>query len=289
LFWDNRIGVFPWDGGQVANNPTQFNVGNVAQFHTYRLEWTATQMQWLIDGNVAKTQNITPANMEEFQKPFHIIMNLALAGAFPGTQPNQADFPLSMNVDYVRVYQAGGSNPTATFTPTATQQSSGNRTLYVRSGGALSTTAGTSASTVAVASAGGTNHDGTPTNPQTFVLTGVNGTYKSGNTLFHLYLDSGTAVGNGVQVRVSYDFTNNGSFDRVETYHYFATDPVSGNEDYNHTSFGGLASSSGSYANLSNGKVQIQVWSAIGNAATNLRVNASAGNGQQSVIQIPFN
>lgn len=292
LFWDNRTGLFPWDGSQVANNPSTYTVGNVANFHTYRFEWTASQLTWLVDGAVAKTQNITPANMEEFRKPFHIIMNLALAGAFPGTQPNQADFPLSVNVDYLRVYQAGsGPTATPTFTPTpvvTTPPPTGNK-FYVRSGGALSTTAGTSASTVTVASAGGTNHDGVPTNAQTFTVTGVNGTYTSGSSQFHVYVDSGTGVGNAVQIRVSYDFTNNGSFDRVETYHYFATNDVAGFEDYNHTSFGGLQTATGSYANLSNGRIQIQVWSAIGNASSTVRVNASAANGQQSYLQIPFN
>lgn len=106
LFWDTRIGLFPWDSGTNANNPTWYDVGNVAQFHVYRLEWTPTQMQWFVDGNLVKTQDITPANMEEFQQPLHIIFNLALGGAFTGyAQPNPADFPLYMRVDYVRVYE----------------------------------------------------------------------------------------------------------------------------------------------------------------------------------------
>lgn len=291
LFWDNRTGVFPWDGSQVANAPSSSNVGNVTQFHVYRLQWTASQIQWLIDGNVVKTINTTPANMEEFRKPFHIILNLALGGAFPGANPNPADFPMTMNVDYVRVYQAG-ANPTPTNTPAptaTTPPSGGGNTLYLRSGGALNTAAGTGASTVTVASAGGVNRDGVPTNPQTFTITGLNRTYTSGNTQFNLFIDSGTAVGNGVQVRISYDFTNNGSFDRVETYHYFATDPVAGNEEYTHLSFGGLQSATGSYANLVNGRVQVQIWSAIGNTSSTVRVNASAANGQQSRIRIPFN
>ena len=33
------------------------------------------------------------------------LIAVALAGQFPGTTPNQADFPLFMNVDYVRVWQ----------------------------------------------------------------------------------------------------------------------------------------------------------------------------------------
>ena len=53
-----------------------------------------------------------------------------------------------------------------------------------------------------------------------------------GATAFALAVDSGTAVGNAAQLRVSYDLTGNGSWDRVETYRYFATDPVSGAENY---------------------------------------------------------
>ena len=106
LFWDTRIGLFPWDSGTNANNPTTVELGNVAQFHVYRLEWTPTQMQWFVDKNLVKTQDITPANMEEFQQPFHIILNLAIGGAFTGyAQPNPADFPLYVRVDYVRVYK----------------------------------------------------------------------------------------------------------------------------------------------------------------------------------------
>jgi hypothetical protein len=41
-------------------------------------------------------------------------MNLALGGRFPGTTPNKADFPLSMNVDYIRVYEAGTPTPQLT-------------------------------------------------------------------------------------------------------------------------------------------------------------------------------
>jgi len=123
LFWDTRTGLFPWSGTTVANNPVQYNLGNVATFHTYRLEWTSTQMKWLVDGITTKTQDISPANMEEFRKPFHLIMNLAISGQFTGNaQPNQAQFPLYMNVDYVRVYSAGGGTATtpAPTTPSGT-------------------------------------------------------------------------------------------------------------------------------------------------------------------------
>ena len=47
-------------------------------------------------------------------------------------------------------------------------------------------------------------------------------------TALGISVDAGTSVGNATQVRVSYDLTGNGSFDRVETFRYFATDPIPG-------------------------------------------------------------
>jgi hypothetical protein len=82
-------------------------------------------------------------------------------------------------------------------------------------------------------------------------------------------------------------FTGDGVFDRVETYRYFPTYDLSGWEAYMQAK--GLHSSSGAFANLSNGRVRIEVWAALGTQAIQLRTSASAANGQQSVIVIPFN
>jgi len=159
--------------------------------------------------------------------------------------------------------------------------------LYVLNGGTLSQTAGAGAASNTIPSAGGVNHDGVPTNPIIYTLSGVNGTYDSAlSTSFNLYLDAGTGVGAGQQAQVQYDFTGDGTWDRTETYNYFPTDPVTGWELY--TQAQGLKSSSGTFSNLSNGKVRIQVWSAIGNVASSLRVSATGAQGQQSTVTVPF-
>jgi CxxC motif-containing protein (DUF1111 family) len=159
--------------------------------------------------------------------------------------------------------------------------------LYLLTGAALSQTAGANAVSDTIPSAGGANHDGVPTNPVIYTLSGVNGTYDSTfSTTFNLYVDAGTAVGNGQQAQVQYDFTGDGTWDRTETYNYFATDPAVGWQLYTQAS--GLKSSSGTFTNLSNGKVRIQVWSAIGNAVSTLRVSATSAQGQQSTVTVPF-
>jgi hypothetical protein len=72
------------------------------------IEWTAAQIRWYIDGVQTHVIDTTPANLEEFRKPFHLIFNLALGGTYPGQNPVQSQFPLTASIDYVRYYQDGG-------------------------------------------------------------------------------------------------------------------------------------------------------------------------------------
>ncbi|KAB1948569.1 hypothetical protein F8271_02230 [Micromonospora sp. ALFpr18c] len=175
---------------------------------------------------------------------------------------------------------AGGVPPTTPTDPPPTTDpppSSGGPTRYLLPGGGLGTAGGAATTTVAAANG---NHDGTPTNPQVFTATGLNLAYSGAQTTFDLFVDAGSAVGNGVQVRVSYDLTGNGSWERTETWRYFATDPVPGYENY--TQNAGLASATGSLGTLSNGTVRVEVWSAIGNNPSTLGV------GNQSVLRLPY-
>ncbi len=118
------------------------------------------------------------------------------------------------------------------------------------------------------------NHDGTPHHPAVFTATGVTGDHDGGTTRFSVPVDAGTEVGLATQVRVSYDLTGDGSWERVETYRYFATDPVPGDETYAQSA--GLASSSGSLGDLRSGTVRVEVWSALGAGTPSIRTGPSA-------------
>ncbi|MEU7961283.1 glycosyl hydrolase [Micromonospora humida] len=172
-----------------------------------------------------------------------------------------------------------GPSPTPTSpTPPPTTPPAGSPTRFLLPGGGLGSAG--SAATTTVPGSGGANHDGTPSNPVVFTATRLNLAYTGGQTGFDLFLDAGQSVGNGVQARVSYDLTGDGTFDRVETYRYFATDPVPGYEHY--TQNAGLQSATGTLGNLSGGTVKVEVWSAIG-------VNPSTlGTGNQSVVKLPY-
>src|SRR5690606_33720686 len=90
-------------------------------------------------------------------------------------------------------------------------------TFQLRSGGTLTTATDGTAGSDTIASAGGTNHDGTPYRPLVYEVRGVNGTLTPGaQTAFRLQVDAGTTVGLGQQARVSYDLTGDGDFERTE-------------------------------------------------------------------------
>jgi beta-glucanase (GH16 family) len=106
IFWDTRTGVFPFTAGMNGDTGGQGNIANTEAFHVYAMEWDATQQRYYVDGVLTWSVNITPANMEEFHKPFHIIFNMALGGNLTfGFNPIPAQFPRDMLIDYVRVYQ----------------------------------------------------------------------------------------------------------------------------------------------------------------------------------------
>ncbi|MDH2387288.1 glycoside hydrolase family 16 protein [Streptomyces sp. HNM0663] len=254
-------------------------------FHTYRFEWdrsvSPNELRWYVDGQLyhsldqSRFDATTWANMTDHAGYF-ILLNVAIGGAFPdalgGSTPTAATVPgHAMLVDYVAVWTRGGGG--------TTPPPGGSSQLYLHSGGAAGDAAG-SGSTVSLASADGANHDGSPHSPQVFTASGITRAYNGGSTEFDLFLDAGSVVANGQQIRVSYDRTGDGTWDRTETYHYFATDPVPGYEHY--TQARGLKSATGSHGDLAGGRVRIEVWSAIGNAPSTL------GTGNQSYVRIPF-
>lgn len=77
-------------------------------FHLYAVEWDTQQVRFYVDSNLYGT--FTPANLPqgspwEFNKPFFILLNVAVGGDWPGPPDQTTRFPQQMLVDFVRVYQ----------------------------------------------------------------------------------------------------------------------------------------------------------------------------------------
>ncbi len=92
--------------GSDYTNTYTLSSGTLADtFHVYDVTWTPTQIAWHIDGIQYSVLNITPSALNAFKKPFFIILNLAVGGAWPGNPDASTVFPQQLVVDYVRVYQ----------------------------------------------------------------------------------------------------------------------------------------------------------------------------------------
>lgn len=94
-------------GGALSGKKTLTAARLDNSFHTYAVEWTATRIDWFIDGERYWTvqKGATPGPWV-FDAPFDIILNVAVGGNFVGSPDNITTFPQSMTVDYVRVYEA---------------------------------------------------------------------------------------------------------------------------------------------------------------------------------------
>ena len=92
-----------------TNKGTSIDAPNASRdFHTYTLDWSATRMDWYLDGKrVFAYQKPAGATADEwpFDAPQYLLLNLAIGGDWGGAKGiDDAIFPSRFEVDYVRVY-----------------------------------------------------------------------------------------------------------------------------------------------------------------------------------------
>jgi hypothetical protein len=79
------------------------------------MDWEERSFKWYVDGKLYQTQTSwysTNANFPApFDQRFHLIMNVAVGGNWPGSPDSKTTFPQTMEVDYVRIYQKKDANP----------------------------------------------------------------------------------------------------------------------------------------------------------------------------------
>ncbi|MFO1394216.1 MAG: glycoside hydrolase family 16 protein [Steroidobacteraceae bacterium] len=106
--------------------------GTVGEFHRYAVEWEPGEIRWEVDGvpwarqsfwwsssRLAGGRGVRPRRAADlnpwpapFDRPFYLLMNVAVGGDFPGVPNAATEFPAELVVDYVRVYdRIGGYGP----------------------------------------------------------------------------------------------------------------------------------------------------------------------------------
>ena len=75
-------------------------------FHVFGIDWDEKAIRYSVDGIVYQSIDISSRTdgFEVFQKPFYIVLNLAIGGDFPGSPDVTTTWPQRMMVDWVRVY-----------------------------------------------------------------------------------------------------------------------------------------------------------------------------------------
>jgi len=76
-------------------------------FHVFGVDWRPGSITWLVDGVAQRT--VTRADVGTnpwvFDKPFFVVLNVAVGGMWPGSPDATTRFPQQMLVDWVRVSQ----------------------------------------------------------------------------------------------------------------------------------------------------------------------------------------
>jgi len=94
-------------GRLSVHYPSSFRQFSGHWFHIYGIDWSPGAIVFTFDGIPYATR--TPASLPAggrwvFNKPFFLLLNLAVGGIWPGSPDTSTPFPATMLVDWVRVY-----------------------------------------------------------------------------------------------------------------------------------------------------------------------------------------
>ncbi|GGJ28700.1 carbohydrate binding domain-containing protein [Deinococcus roseus] len=107
-----------WPNNVFSGKEYTFPAAGINEWHTYTLEWRSNEIKWLVDGVVTATKTqwwsskATPPKGDAdltawpapFDKPFYLLLNLAVGGNFDGNPTDPALTKAEMLVDYVKVW-----------------------------------------------------------------------------------------------------------------------------------------------------------------------------------------
>ena len=89
------------ENGKLKSASTSFKGPDFSKdFHTFSIEWTPHSISWLIDDVERFTINKNIPN-----EKMYLYLNTAVGGNWPGSPDDTTVFPISYEIEYVRVYQ----------------------------------------------------------------------------------------------------------------------------------------------------------------------------------------
>lgn len=102
--WGSNPSVHQYTGGSI-NLPSGQKFSDA--FHLFSVVWEQNSITWYMDDQQYYSINSSQMNGQPypFNAPFFFIMNIAVGGNWPGYPDASTQFPQTMMVDYVRVFQ----------------------------------------------------------------------------------------------------------------------------------------------------------------------------------------
>ena len=97
-----------WPGNTSSGAEYLAPMDAAANFHEYAIEWDPTEIRWYVDDVLYSMKNSWSSTGAAFPAPFdqhfYLLLNVAVGGNWPGAPDTSTVFPVTMEVDYVRVY-----------------------------------------------------------------------------------------------------------------------------------------------------------------------------------------
>ncbi len=98
----------PWPNNLFSGDSYLVPADATAEFHTYAIEWDVNEIRWYVDDVLFAMRNSWSSTGGSFPAPFdqnfYILLNVAVGGNFPGSPDANTVFPVTMEVDWLRVY-----------------------------------------------------------------------------------------------------------------------------------------------------------------------------------------
>jgi beta-glucanase (GH16 family) len=98
-----------YSGGGGLGVPSMLpgNAPFADDFHLYAIEWTEDAVRWFVDDTMygMKQKSDLPNGAKwVYDHPFFLLLNVAVGGQWPGEPNDTTQFPQTMTIDFVRVY-----------------------------------------------------------------------------------------------------------------------------------------------------------------------------------------
>ncbi len=104
-----------WPYNAYSGNTTTLPNNTHGDWNEYAVEWMPGVIRWFVNGQLYSTKTSWYSTGGPFPAPFdvdfHLLLNLAVGGYFPGDPDGTTVLPQEYIIDYVRVYQESMGPP----------------------------------------------------------------------------------------------------------------------------------------------------------------------------------